>query len=66
MLNLDRINELARKSREGTICEEEKEEQKVLRRAYIDSVVGGLKKQLECTYIIDEKGNKIKVEKKGK
>lgn len=39
MLNLDRINELYRKSKtpEG-LTEEEKEEQAKLRRAYIDSV----------------------------
>ncbi len=38
MLNIDRINELARKQREVGLTEEEKAEQAVLRRAYIDSV----------------------------
>ncbi len=64
---IDRINELARKSKtpEG-LTEEEKQEQQVLRRAYIDSFKESLIGQLECTYIVDEKGNKKKVERKGK
>ena len=62
---IDRINELARKAKtpEG-LTEEEKAEQAVLRRAYIDSVLGNLKSQLDHTYIVDEQGNKRKLEKK--
>ena len=33
----------------------------VLRRAYIDSVVGDLRQQLDNTYIVDSKGNKRKL-----
>ena len=64
---IDRINELARKSKtpEG-LTEEEKQQLQVLRRAYIDSFKEILIGQLECTYIVDEKGNKKKVERKGK
>ena len=64
---IDRINELARKSKtaEG-LTEEEKSEQQVLRRAYIDSFKESLVGQHENTYIVDEKGNKKKVERKGK
>lgn len=62
---IDRINELARKSRETELTEEEKAEQAVLRREYIDSFKRSLVGQLENTYIIDEKGNKKKVERKG-
>ena len=36
-----------------------------LRREYIDSVLGNLKGQLDNTYIVDEQGNKIKLQKKG-
>ena len=36
-----------------------------LRREYIDSVLGSLKGQLDHTYIMDEKGNKKKLKKKG-
>lgn len=64
---IDRINELARKSKtqEG-LTEEEKLEQQKLRRLYIDSFKESLVGQLENTYIVDEKGNKRKVERKGK
>lgn len=64
---IDRINFLARKSKtaEG-LTEEEKAEQAVLRREYIDSFKRSLVGQLENTYIVDEKGNKTKVQRKGK
>lgn len=64
---IDRINVLARKSKtpEG-LTEEEKLEQQKLRRLYIDSFKESLVGQLENTYIVDEKGNKRKVERKGK
>lgn len=35
------------------------------RREYIDSVLGSLKGQLDHTYIVDKKGNKTKLKKKG-
>ncbi len=64
---INRINELARKSKtaEG-LTEEEKLEQQKLRRLYIDSFKESLVGHLENTYIVDEKGNKRKVERKGK
>jgi len=64
---IDRINALARKSKtpEG-LTEEEKLEQQKLRRLYIDSFKESLVGQLENTYIVDEKGNKRKVERKKK
>ena len=62
---IDRINELARKAKASSLTEEEKQEQAVLRREYIDSVVGSLKGQLDNTYIVDSKGNKTKLRKKG-
>lgn len=62
---IDRINALAKKSKtpEG-LTDEEKAEQAVLRREYIDSFKRSLTSQLDNTYIVDEKGNKRKVEKK--
>ncbi len=66
MVNLKRINELAKKQREVGLTEEEKAEQAILRREYIDSVVGSLKTELDNTYIVDENGNKRKVEPKNK
>ena len=63
---IDRINELARKAKspEG-LTEWEVAERAALRREYIDSVLGSLKGHLENTYIVDEKGNKKKLKKKG-
>lgn len=62
---IDRINALARKAKtpEG-LTEEERAEQAVLRRAYIDSVVGNLKGQLDNTVIVDEKGRRRKLREK--
>ena len=57
----DRINELARKAKTVGLTPEENEERAVLRRAYIDSVVGDLRQQLDNTYIVDSKGNKRKL-----
>ena len=63
---IDRINELARKAKspEG-LTEGEAAERAALRREYIDSVLGSLEGHLENTYIVDEKGNKKKLKKKG-
>lgn len=63
---LDRISELTKISRERELTEEEQAERAVLRRKYIDSFKLSLTSQLDVTYIVDEKGNKKKVERKGK
>lgn len=44
---IERINELARKSREDGLTEAEKEEQAVLRREYIESFKISLRSQLD-------------------
>ena len=63
---IDRINELARKAKspEGR-TEWEEAERAALRREYVDSVLGSLRGQLDNTYIMDEKGQKHKLKKKG-
>lgn len=61
---IDRINELAKKAKTVGLTEEEQAERAVLRREYIDSVVGSLKGYLDNTYLVDEKGNKTKLQKK--
>ena len=58
---IDRINELARKARSVGLTPDEEKERAVLRRAYIDAVLGDLKSQLDNTYIVDEQGNKRKL-----
>ena len=60
---IDRINELARKAKKGSLTEAERKERDVLRREYIDSVVGSLKGQLDNTYLIDSQGNQTKLRK---
>ncbi len=62
-MNIARINELAKKSKTVGLTEEEKAEQQVLRREYIDSFTASLKSQLDNTYIMDEKGNKTPIKK---
>ena len=58
---INRINELARKSKSVGLTEAEKAEQAVLRRAYIDAVKASLVSNLDNTYVVDEKGNKRKL-----
>ena len=59
-----RINALAKKSREEGLTEEEKAEQAVLRREYIDGFKRSLVGQLENTYIVEPDGTKRKVTRK--
>lgn len=61
---IDRINQLARKSKAEGLTEEEKTEQAQLRRLYIDSVKQSLISNLDNTYVVDEKGNKRKLSQK--
>ncbi len=61
---IDRINELARKQKSVGLTEEEKVEQAVLRREYIDSFKASLVSQLENTYILNPDGSKKKVTRK--
>ena len=61
---IKRINELAKKSREEGLNEEEKKEQALLRQEYIKKFRQGMENTLSNVYIMDENGNKRKVEKK--
>lgn len=58
---IDRINELARKAKTGSLTEEELAERDALRREYIDSVKQTLCSHLDNTWVVDEKGNKRKL-----
>ena len=64
---IDRINELARKKKEKGLTEEEKKEQQVLYRKYLDAFKRNLRAQLDAIEIVDEseaenseKGEQIK------
>jgi len=61
---IKRINELAKKSREEGLSDEEKAEQATLRQEYIKKFRQGMENTLSNVYIMDENGNKRKVEKK--
>lgn len=60
-----RINELARKAKTKGLTPAEISERDGLRRIYIDAYKKSLVAQLDNTYIVDEKGNKHKLQKKG-
>ncbi|MDE6425170.1 MAG: DUF896 domain-containing protein [Ruminococcus sp.] len=62
---IDRINELARKSKSVGLTEEEKAEQTALRNEYRQSVVGNLRAELNNTYIMTPDGKKHKAGKGG-
>ena len=61
---IDRINFLARKQKSEGLTDEEKAEQAVLRREYIDSFKQSLISQLESTYIVEPDGTKRKLSAK--
>lgn len=63
-MDIERINYLAKKAKTEGLTDEEKAEQVKLRREYIDSVTGNLRAQLDNVYVVDEKGNKVKYDKK--
>lgn len=63
---IDRISELTRISRERELTPEEQQERAILRGEYIEAFKQSLVSNLDNTYIVDEKGNKRKVERKAK
>ena len=61
---IQRINELAKKSKTIGLTQEEKAEQTKLRMEYIESYKRSLVGQLNNTYYVDENGNKKKIQRK--
>lgn len=62
---IDRINALARKVKNGeTLTKDELSERDVLRREYIDSFKKNITAHLDNMYIVDEQGNKQKLQPK--
>ena len=61
---IQRINELAHKTKTESLTEEETIERDKLRRIYIDSVKASLVGNLENTYILQPDGTKKKLNKK--
>ena len=60
----DRISELTRISRERELTEAEQEERKLLRSEYLQSWKESVIGTLDNTYLVDEDGNKRKLERK--
>ena len=61
---IKRINELAKKSKAEGLTDAEKAEQAKLRSEYIAAFRQGVKNTLNNVYIVDEKGNEKKLERK--
>lgn len=61
---IQRINELAKKAKAEGLTPAEVQERDALRREYINEFRQSLISQLDNTYIMDEQGNKTKLERK--
>ena len=60
---IDRINFLARKSKNEGLTSEEKEEQTLLRNEYRAFMMRGFMATASNTYVVDENGNKKRLVK---
>ena len=60
---MERLNELAKKKKAGTITKAELQEQGVLRAEYLAVFRTGMKETLEHTLVIDPEGNDVTPEK---
>lgn len=61
---IKRINELAKKQREVGLTDEEKSEQAILRKAYVDAFRQSLEGQLDSITVVEKDGSRHKLEKK--
>ncbi|MBQ6798710.1 MAG: DUF896 domain-containing protein [Oscillospiraceae bacterium] len=61
---LKRINELAKKAKTVGLTEEELKERDVLRKEYLAAFRQNMMQQLDSVVIVDEHGNKRKLERK--
>lgn len=61
---IDRINELARKSRVSKLSDDEILEQNKLRKEYIEAIKANFIKSIENIRIVDENGNTKAIDKK--
>lgn len=52
---IDRINLLAQKSKEEGLTDEEKQEQQVLRKKYVEYIKGQVRQQLESIEFVEDK-----------
>ena len=60
---INRINELAKKKKAGTLTSEEKVEQAQLREEYIEGYRRAIRHHIEGIKLVDEEGNDVTPEK---
>lgn len=60
---LQRINELAKRSKEKGLTKKEKEEQQTLRQEYLDGFRKSFKNQIEHVTVLDPEGKDVTPEK---
>ena len=60
---LNRINELAKKKKEGKLTPTEEKEQQLLRQEYLEAFRGGMRNHIEGLKVVDEEGNDVTPEK---
>ena len=60
---LNRINELAKKSKEATLTKLEQEEQDKLRKEYLKMIRGQVESQLSTIKVVDEEGTDVTPDK---
>ena len=63
-VKIDRINELAKLAKQRELTPEETAERQALRKEFLADFKKNLVNTLDNTYIVDEQGNKTKLEKK--
>ena len=63
---IERINELAKKSKAEGLSEQEKAEQQVLRKAYIESWRNGVKQTLSNASFLEADGTTTPIRRKSK
>lgn len=61
---IKRMNDLYQLSQERSLSEDEYNEWTGLKQQYVADFKASLRSQLDNTYIVDDKGNKRKLEKK--
>ena len=63
-VKIDRINELAKLAKQRELTAEEAAERAALRKEFLADFKKNLTNTLDNTYIVDENGNKKKLERK--
>lgn len=63
---INRINELAKKSKTSELSDTEKIEQQSLRKEYINAFRNNMKKTLDSVTVVDKNGNRKQLKQKSK